>query len=66
MYFFIGIVFILCGIMLVVKPRLFFDITESWKHASSSEPTELYIFSTRFGGIIISIIGIVCMFVFFW
>ena len=65
MYLVIGLVFILSGIMLLVKPRLFFDITESWKHVSSSEPTNLYIFSTRFGGVIISIIGVACIIVFF-
>ena len=65
MYLVIGLVFTLFGIMLLAKPRLFFDITESWKHTFSSEPSTLYIFSTRFGGVIVSIIGVACMIVYF-
>ena len=43
---------------------LVFDITEGWKSYSSSDPSDLYILSTRLGGVLCLIVGIVGIVVF--
>lgn len=43
---------------LLIISKTFFEITESWKSNISDEPSELYIFSTRFGGCIYTVLGI--------
>ena len=58
MYLIIGIIFLVFGIVLLLKPRLFYDITESWKSNVTGDPSDLYIFSTRFGGVVLSLIHI--------
>lgn len=58
MYVLIGILFTMVGITMFVKPKIIFTITESWKNSQNSEPSDLYIFSIRFGGIIVLLIGI--------
>ena len=58
-----GIVFLLCGAALLLKPKLLFDLTE--KSYRSDEPSQLYLFSTRFGGVILSVIGVASLIVFF-
>ena len=60
-----GILFLLIGAVLIVKPKFLFDLTESWKNNAAGEPSELYLWSTRFGGVIIFAIGIASMVVFF-
>ena len=64
-YLVCGILFILCGAALLLKPKLLFDLTESWKSYRSNEPSKLYLFSTRFGGAFLSVIGVASMIVFF-
>ena len=46
MYLIIGIIFLVFGIVLLLKPRLFYDITESWKSNVTGDSSDLYIFST--------------------
>ena len=62
----IGILFLLVGAVLILKPKLLYDLTESWKNNASDDPSRLYLMSTRFGGVIILGIGIASMVVFFW
>lgn len=58
MYVLVGILFTIVGITMFVKPKIIFTITENWKNSQNSEPSDLYIFSIRFGGIIVLLIGI--------
>ena len=58
MYIVLGIVLAIVGIIMLVNPKLFYDITEGWKNNSSAEPSELFIFSTRFGGVMFLVVGI--------
>ena len=46
------------GAALVWKPEAFYELTESWKHDGGSEPSNLYILSTRFGGVMCALVGI--------
>ncbi len=53
----ISIFLVVFGLVMLLKPDLFYLITESWKSDYSAEPSDLYVFSTRFGGIIFIIVG---------
>ena len=65
MYLIVGINFLVFGIVLLLKPRLFYDITESWKSNVTGDPSDLYIFSTRFGGVVVAIVGVASIIVHF-
>ncbi len=58
LYFIGGLILIAIGITMLVKPRLFFELTESWKHDGSAEPSDLFLCSTRFGGVMCTLAGI--------
>ena len=59
MYLLFGIIFIIAGLVMLIKPDLFYEITEGWKNSSvNTYPSELYVKSTRFGGGIVVIVGI--------
>lgn len=60
-----GIVLILVGLLLLLSPQTWFDLTESWKHSSAAEPSKLWILSTRFGGVMCILVGILGIFAFF-
>jgi hypothetical protein len=49
---------ILTGLLMFFKTSLFWKITERWTSKDGTEPSDLYIWNTRFGGIICTIIGI--------
>ncbi|MBD3918528.1 hypothetical protein H8B09_07170 [Paenibacillus sp. PR3] len=56
-----GIVFILLviiGIVILIKPSILWQVTESWKSDGAERPSDLYKLSTRFGGIMMSIAGL--------
>lgn len=58
MYIALSIVIAIIGIIMFLNPELVYDITESWKNYADSEPSELYLFSTRLGGVVFLLIGI--------
>lgn len=53
-----GIILIIIGISMMIKPSLLWLITESWKSNDATEPSSLYIWSTRFGGVMVTLAGI--------
>jgi hypothetical protein len=53
----IGIFLIIIGVSMVIEPSLFWLLTESWKSNDGTEPSRLYIWSTRVGGIIFTVVG---------
>lgn len=53
-----GILLVLVGTFMIVKPDWFWLITESWKSSHSSEPSLVYRWYTKEGGMIFLIIGI--------
>ena len=57
-YFFAGLVLIAMGVTMLVNPRLIFKLTESWKHDGVAEPSEMFLLSTRFGGVMCTLAGI--------
>lgn len=54
----LGIFFILLGVLFIINPSFIWLITESWKSDDGTEPSSLYIWNTRFGGMILLIVGI--------
>lgn len=58
MYLILGIVLLALGLLMVLRPQVFFELTESWKSSSAGEPSKLYLFSTRFGGVLFIAVGI--------
>lgn len=57
-YYLTGILFIVLGIFLFMKPDLMWKLTEQWKSYSADEPSSLYLLSTKIGGIAFGIVGI--------
>ena len=59
MYVVLSMVLIIVGGVMIGNPRLFYDITESWKHNRSVEPSDWYLFHTRLGGVVFVVVGVV-------
>ncbi len=57
MYLLVGVLFLAVGALMLIKPHVIFTIAENWKSNDSVEPSNLYIFSTRFGGAILLLVG---------
>ena len=58
MYIALSIIIAVLGFTMILKPELIYDITESWKSYTDSEPSELYLFNTRLRGVVFLLIGI--------
>ena len=58
MYIILGILLCIVGVVMIANPRLFYDIVESWKNSGNAEPSDLYIFNTRLGGVVFFLVGI--------
>lgn len=58
MYIFLSVIFIALGLLMLIKPSLIWMISESWKSNDATEPSDLYILSTRFGGMMVTLVGI--------
>jgi hypothetical protein len=56
---FLSIIFIGISYIMFFKPDIFWNITESWKSDNAYGPTDLYKFSTKFGGVMFFFIGLV-------
>jgi hypothetical protein len=59
-----GVFLIIMGVLMMIKPSLIWLITESWKSDDGAEPSNLYIRSTRFGGIMMTLAGVGAVFAF--
>lgn len=58
MYILLGIILALVGVVMILSPRTFYMLTESWKNGSETEPSDAYILHTRIGGVVFLLIGI--------
>lgn len=56
--FLLGIILMIIGVVMIVKPSVIWFIQENWKSNDNTEPSSLYIWSTRFGGIMMTLAGI--------
>lgn len=60
-----GLLLLAFGAFMLFAPGQFFALTESWKSNTPSEPSDLFILSTRIGGAFFMLVGIVSIVVFF-
>ncbi len=57
-----SLILVIIGIVMLFRPQLFYELTERWKHSGSSEPSGIWIFSTRFGGVMFLLAGLAGLF----
>ncbi len=60
---FMSIFLILAGLLMLFKTKLLWNLTEKWTSRDATEPLDLYLWNTRFGGIVCFSIGVVGIFV---
>lgn len=53
-----GIVFLALGAFLFFRPDLVWKLTEQWKSYRADEPSELYVISTKVGGVAFALCGV--------
>ena len=58
MLFFGSIVMLVIGTCMLLRPDVIYRLTESWKNNASDDPSRLYIISTRFGGVMFLLVGL--------
>jgi hypothetical protein len=52
---------IFAGLLMLFKTSMFWNITELWTSKDGTEPSGLYIWNTRFGGIMCILVGLACL-----
>ena len=58
-YFFAGLALIGLGVVMLVNPKFVYEVHETWKHnGDAGEPSNLYLWHTRIGGIVFILAGI--------
>ncbi len=61
----LGIILFLIGLLMLIKPKIVWQITEEWKSYDATEPSDFYIKSTRFGGVMFLLVGVGSLIAFF-
>ncbi|RJE82630.1 hypothetical protein D3P07_26490 [Paenibacillus sp. 1011MAR3C5] len=46
------------GLVMLIQPQWIWAISEEWKSNDATEPFDLYLFSTRFGGAISTLVAL--------
>ena len=60
-----SIVMLVIGTCMLLRPYVIYQLTESWKSNAADEPSRLYIISTRFGGVMFLLVGLLGAIAFF-
>lgn len=55
-----GIFVTVLGLVMLIRPELCYKISESWKTEGGGEPSSWYLFNTRLGGGIFTLVGLTC------
>ena len=50
MYIVLGIIVAIVGLVMLIKPRAVYELTEGWKSNTPGEPSDFFLLSTRIGG----------------
>lgn len=58
MYILVGILLIAIGSLMLLFPKGFYAVTQGWKNDTEAEPSKLYIFHVKFGGVFLLIFGV--------
>lgn len=54
-----GMIILVLGILIFLKPYSVWKITEEWKSYRADEPSDLYLTSTKIGGVLLTLFGVV-------
>ncbi|WP_331436818.1 DUF6199 family natural product biosynthesis protein [Gordoniibacillus kamchatkensis] len=54
----VGVLLLILGLFMLFKPSIIWSITESWKSSDATEPSDLYVWSTRIGGLMFTLAGL--------
>ena len=54
-----GIIIFALGMFIFLKPGLIWKLTEKWKSYRADEPSEFYLKTTKIGGILFALFGII-------
>ena len=54
-----GVIIFVLGMFIFLKPDLVWKLTEAWKSYRADEPSELYLKTTKIGGILFALLGVV-------
>ena len=60
-----GLVFVALGAFLFLKPDLYWRLTERWKSYYADGPSDIYIRSTKLGGVLFALIGVAFIIAYF-
>lgn len=53
------VVFFVVGAVMTFGPSIWWGLTQAWKNDSATEPSDLYLWITRIGGILFLILGVI-------
>ena len=53
-----GVIIFVLGMFIFLKPDLVWKLTEAWKSYRADEPYELYLKTTKIGGILFALLGV--------
>lgn len=56
-----GVIFALVGLLMLLKPDCIWSISEEWKSDSADGPSDLYVLSTKIGGIVFLVVAAFCI-----
>ncbi|WP_341538289.1 DUF6199 family natural product biosynthesis protein [Paenibacillus pinisoli] len=58
MLFILSIVLLPMGLVMLIQPQWIWAISEEWKSNDATEPSDLYLLSTRLGGVVSTLVGL--------
>lgn len=61
-----GLFILAVGLTMLLKPEWIWHLTESWKSNDGTEPSDLYLWSTRIGGGLFMLAGTAGIIAFFF
>ncbi|SDD17729.1 hypothetical protein SAMN02799630_02327 [Paenibacillus sp. UNCCL117] len=53
----ISVLLICFGLLMLIRPQAVWALNEKWKSSDATEPSDLYVWSTRFGGALCLLAG---------
>lgn len=56
-----GMIILALGMVMFLKPHIVWRLTEEWKSYGADEPSDLYLKSTKIGGILFALVGVIMM-----
>ena len=56
-----GMIILALGIVMFLKPHIVWKLTEEWKSYGADESSDLYLKSTKMGGILFALVGVIMM-----